>query len=103
MGNTRTTTLRLSRDDFFELHRDTQRTPTKTERRRIWNQLAKKYLKSKGYLQPKPPVIWKWTSGHQTGTVVAHTKSQAKAALKKEFKLSQRYPLPKDLIIEKEI
>jgi hypothetical protein len=103
MGNVRKTTLRISRAEFFDLHRDTQHTPTKAERRLIWDRLAKKYLKSKGYLQPKPPSTWKWTLGGQSGIVVGHTKSQVKAAFKKEFKLSQRCPVPKELKIEKEI
>jgi hypothetical protein len=103
MGNVRTTTLRLSRIEFFNLHQVIPRTPTKAERRLVWDRLAKKYLKSKGYLPPKIPSTWKWTLGDQSGIIVCHTKSQVKAAIKKEFKLSQRCLLPKDLKIEKEI
>jgi hypothetical protein len=101
MGNVRKVSLRISREEFLELHRDTHRTPTKAERRLVWDRLAKKYLKSKGYLQPKSPPTWKWTLGGQSGTVVCHTISQVKAAFKKDFKLSQRCLVPKELKIEK--
>jgi hypothetical protein len=63
----------------------------------MWNRMTKRYLKSKGYLGPKIPSIWDWTWNGQSGQVVGHTRSNARAEIKKI--LGKK--LPSDLVITK--
>jgi hypothetical protein len=59
--------------------------------------MAKRYLKSKGYIGPKIPSLWDWTWNEQSGRVVGHTRSDARAEIKKTLGKT----LPRDLVIIK--
>jgi hypothetical protein len=88
---------RISRWDYCDLQKTRHRTPTKAARRVMWDRMAKRYLKSKGYLGPKIPSIWDWTCNDQSGRVTGHTRSDARAEIKKT--LGKK--LPSNLVITK--
>jgi hypothetical protein len=92
MGN-----LRLSRREYDNLQVNRHHTPTKAERQVTWDRMTKRYLKSKGYLGPKIPSLWDWTWNDYKGQVIGHTKSDARAEIKKI--LGKK--LPSNLIITK--
>ncbi len=93
---------RISRFDYAELHKETLRTPTKEERRVIWDRLAKKYLKSKGYLYAQK-FTWLWSlgEGKETGTVEAVNKSEARGLIKKALGIPKKKRLPLGIVIRK--
>ena len=75
---------------------------TKEQRREIWDRLAKKYLKDKGYLKPKEPAKWCWEGGGQGGVVFAFTRGEARSQIKEALGLSKNKRLPVEIQIYKE-
>lgn len=80
-----------------------KRNLTKAERRVIWDQLAKKYLKSKGYLKPKEPAKWLWECDDQGGFVFAFTCGEARSKIKEALGLPKSKRLPIGVQIYKEV
>lgn len=89
--------VRMSKREYDESHVIKRHTPTKAERQAVWDRMAKRYLKAKGYLGSKLPSNWEWSGGGYCGDVVAFTKSQVRAEVKKI--LGKK--LPVDLVITK--
>jgi hypothetical protein len=79
--------MNLNRMDFAELHTEVRRTPNKAERHEIWTRLSKRLMREMGAIGPKVPAVWTWTIGDQSGTVSAHTRSEARGAIKKSLGL----------------
>lgn|SRR5574340_489578 len=80
-------TYRTDRHSLFEVHKTKPNTLSKEERRVIWNRLAKKYMKTQGYIGSKIPSSWKWKYGEQSGIVQAFTKGEARSQIKKILNL----------------
>jgi hypothetical protein len=102
MGRQVVVTGRTDRRTYSEIQRgvEVRRTPTKEERRVIWDRLAKKYLRSKGYLGPKIPSTWNWAYEGKTGQVTGHCKSDARKEIKKALGIKGAR-LPIDVVIER--
>lgn len=96
MGKPRQLNVRMSSSDYFDLHTEKQKPLIKSERRKIWDRLAKKYLRARGYIGPKIPAIWAWEYLDQNGSVTAHTLSEAKSQVKKLLGVSKKARLPKE-------
>ena len=75
---------------------------TKEQRRKIWDRLAKRYLKDKGYLKPKEPAKWVWKLDDQSGVVFAFTCGEARSQIKEILGLSKSKRLPVEIQIYKE-
>jgi hypothetical protein len=90
MGRQKSVKMNLSRMDYAALHTEVRRTPTKAERHEIWTRLSKRLMREMGAIGPKTPIVWTWTLGDQSGTVSAHTRSEARSAIKKV--LGKRLP-----------
>jgi hypothetical protein len=59
----------------------------------MWNLLAKKYLKDKGLIGPKPKSIWNCDIGEKDPiTIVAYNRSEARARLKTEMGVKKLPP-----------
>ncbi len=94
----RAVNYRMNRRDFFE-SRATARTVPRDELRKRVERQAKRYLKSKGVIGPKLPSTWQLDIGEQYPlVVVAHTRSEARALIKKELGVKT---LPTGLKIKK--
>jgi len=83
MGRQKSVKMNLNRIDFFELHTEVRRTPSKAERHEIWTRLSKRIMRNMGAIGPKEPAVWNWTLDSQSGKVAAHTRSEARSAIKK--------------------
>lgn len=83
MGRQKSVKMNLNRMDFAALHTEVRRTPNKAERHEMWARLSKRLMRSIGAIGPKEPAVWTWTLGDQSGTVSAHTRSEARSAIKK--------------------
>jgi len=102
MGRAKSVTVRMSRLEYKDFYIEPRRTPTKAERRVIWDRLAKRYLRDKGLIGPKIPANWTWILDEQTGTVIGHTQSEARSNIKKVLGIKQKNRLPIGIIIKKE-
>lgn len=89
--------LRMTRREYVELYKSRRSKPTKLEQRAIFDRVVKRVLKAQGVIGPKIPSLWDWVSGEQSGRVTGHTRSDARAEIKKT--LGKK--LPSDLIITK--
>lgn len=76
-----------------------KRNLTKEQRRAIWDRLAKKYLKQKGYLKSKKPLEWYWAQGDQDGFVLAFTRGEARSKIKEVLGISKNKRLPAEIFI----
>jgi len=100
MVNTRSN-YRMTRREFLDSHVSGSRTLAKDERRKLYEQAAKKYLKDSGLIGPKLPSHWQVGIGEAKKLeVVAMTRSEARAMFKKELGVKQ---LPTHLTITKVI
>ncbi len=66
----------------------------------IFRDIRRKMV-ANGEIESQPPSIWEWKYGGKYGSVKAHTKSEARAAMKKVLKLSKGKPLPRGITIQK--
>jgi len=101
MGRAKMIPGRVSKFEVAEAHRETPKTLSKEERKKIWNRLAKRFLRVQGYIAPKTPLQWRWSLGDQSGVVEAFTKSEARAAVKRALGLSKKQRLPAEVTLEK--
>jgi len=66
---------------------------SKTDQVAYLNRAVKRANKASGYVTAKKPATWSYTVNGQDGTVVAHTRSEARAEIKKELGLKGRLPV----------
>ena len=97
MGRSKSVPRRLDKFEYSAIHTETRRNPTKEERRAIWDRMSKKYMRSMGLIGPKQPATWTCTIAGKEIQVAAHTKSEARSAIKKASGLK----LPVGLVISK--
>lgn len=96
----RAVNYRMSKFDFFE-SRTVARAMPRDEQQKQVNCQAKRNLKSRGIIGPKLPSTWHLDIGEQYPlVVVAHTRSEARALIKKELGIKT---LPTGLKIKKVI
>lgn len=74
--------MRASRHDFFDAHKGKQHQFTREELLQVWNNLSKRKLKDAGIIGCKMPSSWRTEINGRIITVVAHTKSEARAGFK---------------------
>ncbi len=70
------------------------------------NRVINRANKSAGYDSAKKPSTWKYEymsvdENHYTGEVKAHTKSEARAMIKKHFGIGRNSRLPSSIKVEK--
>lgn len=103
MGRAKSITVRMSRLEYKDLFVEPRRKPNKAERRVMWDRLAKRYLRGKGLIGPKIPTNWTWILDEQIGTVIGHTRSEARSNIKKVLGIKPKNRLPVGIIIEKDL
>lgn len=72
------------------------RKPSKASKRdqlEYLNRVIKRMNKAAGYDTAKKPATWSYDVEGQTGTVVAHTRSEARAEIKKALGWKGRLPV----------
>jgi hypothetical protein len=54
------------------------------------NRVIKRANRAAGYDTAKKPFVWEWSLGDKSGSVEAHTRSEARCLIKKELGLTKR-------------
>lgn len=102
MGRSKSIPMRLDKFEFSGIHTENPRTPTKEERRVVWNRVAKRYMKAMGYIANKTPSIWLCMAPNGNEyRVSAHTKSEARSVFKGLFGIPKSGRLPVGTVITK--
>lgn len=68
--------------------------PTQSQFVDLLTMRMKQSLRDKGLAKPAEPKWWVWTLDHVSGMVSAHTRSEARAEIKKELGVSKSKRLP---------
>lgn len=75
---------------------------TASERLALLNRMVKRANKAAGYSTAKEPKEWEYlTPAGETGVVSAHTKSEARAMVKRALNVPKRRRLPAEVVIER--
>jgi len=79
----------------------TEKKFTEQEKTDYLNRVVKRANKAAGYETAKQPTRWDYLVNGKHGTVVAHTRSEARALIKKEIGLKKKDRLPVGISLEK--
>jgi len=74
---------------------------TKVEQVEYINRMVKRANKAAGYVTTKQPATWNYAVNGQSGTVVAHTRSEARAEIKRAVGIKKKDRLPVGITLEK--
>ena len=66
----------------------------------VWRDIKRKMI-ANGEIENKVPAIWEWGFEEESGSVTAHTRSDAKAQIKQQLGIPKKKKLPREVVIQK--